>query len=97
MAARPHLVAFIGALCSKRHSLIILLFKSAISLLLKTRITSLFSSATLKVIVGSLILASQLYYSLGQLKIFLIMLSLGSIDSIFFLQSISNACRTISR
>lgn len=83
MAARPHLVTFIGALCSKRHSLIILLFKSAISSLLKTRITSLFSSAILKVVVGSLILASQLHYILGQRKIFLIMLPLGSIDSIF--------------
>ena len=80
-----------------RYSLIILLFKDTIFSLLETRITSLFSSVTLRVVVGFLTLANQSYYVLEQLELFLIILSLESIDSTFFLQSILNIHVTIVR
>ena len=72
------------------HSSIILLFKSTIFLLSEIRIASLFSLTISRVIVSSLILASESYYVLGQLKLFLIMLSLESIYRIFSLQSASS-------
>ena len=72
------------------HSSIILLFKSTIFLLSEIRIASLFSLTTSRVIVSSFILASELYYVLGQLELFLIMLSLESIYSTFSLQSTSS-------
>ena len=72
------------------HSSIILLFKSTIFLLLEIRIASLFSLTTSRVIVSSFILVSESYYALGQLELFLIMLSLESIYSTFSLQSTSS-------
>ena len=72
------------------HSSIILLFKSTIFLLSEIRIASFFSLTISRVIVSSLILASESYYVLGQLKLFLIMLSLESIYRIFSLQSASS-------
>ena len=69
---------------------IIPLFKSVIFWLLETRITNFFSLATLRVVVSSLTLASQLYYILEQLELSLTIFLLRSIDSTFFLQSISS-------
>ena len=76
----------------REHPSIVLLFKSIIFSLLKTRTTSSFSPATSKVVVGFLILASQSHYVPGQLKLFLTMLllKLKSIYSTFSLQSVSN-------
>ena len=49
----------------REYPLIILLFKNTIFLLLEVRIVSLFSLATLRVVVGFLMLVSQSYYILG--------------------------------
>ena len=80
-----------------RYPSIVLLFKSTISSLSEARITSFFSSATSRVVVGSLILASQSHYVPKQLEPFLIMLLLKSIDSSFSLQSIPNVCIATTR
>ena len=77
--------------------LVILLFKNIISSLLEARIASFCSLATLRVVVGSLILASQSHYVSKQLDISLIMLSLENIDSTSFLKSASNIYVTIDR
>jgi len=77
--------------------LIVLLFKSIISLLSEARIESCFSLATLRVVVGFLILASQSHYVLEQLELSLIILPLESIDSASSLKSTSNVCVTIDR
>ena len=76
------------------HLLIVLLFKSTISLLLEARITSFFSPATLRVVIGSLTLTSQSHYVLEWLELFLI---IGSIDSTFSLQSAPNVYMAIAR
>jgi len=60
-------------------------FKSIILLLSKIKIASFFNLAIPSIVVGFLILASQSYYILGQLELFLIMLLLKSINSAFFL------------
>ena len=77
--------------------LIVLMSKGIISSLSETRTTSFFSLATLRVVVGFLILASQLHYISEQLDLSLIMLPLKSIDSASSLKSAFNVCVTISR
>jgi len=71
--------------------------KDIIFLLSKARIASFFSLATLRVVVGFLILASHLHYISEQLDLLLIMLLLESIDSTSSLKSAFNVCVTISR
>lgn len=71
--------------------------KGIISSLSEVRITSFFSLATLRVVVGFLILASQLHYVSKQLDLSLIMLLLESIDSASSLKSGFNVYVTISR
>jgi len=68
-----------------------------ISSLSEARITSFFSLATPRVVVGFLILASQLYYVSEKLDLSLIMLLLEIIDSASSLKSGFNVCITISR
>ena len=77
--------------------LVILLFKNIISSLLEARIASFCSLATLRVVVGSLILASQSHYVSGQLELSLIMLSLESINSASSLKSTFNIYVTINK
>ena len=69
---------------------IIPLFKSVIFWLLEARITKFFSPATLRVVVSSLTLASQLHYILEQLELSLTIFLLRSTESTFFLQSTSS-------
>jgi len=74
------------------HSLIILQYKSAISLLSKTRI-----GTTPSMVVSFLTLASQSHYMPEQLKPSLIILSLESMDSNYSLQSALNVYIAIVR
>ena len=69
------------------HRLIVLPSKVDISSLSETGIDKFYSLATLKVVVGFLILASQSHYVPEQLEPFSTMLPLGSTDSAFSLQS----------
>ena len=80
-----------------RYPPIILLFKSTIFLLLETRITSSFSLAIQRVVVGSFTLTSWSHYMLEQLELFLIMLLLRSIDNTFSLQSTLNVLEQLDK
>jgi len=81
----------------REHPLIILLFKNTIYSLSESKITSLFSSAILRVVIGFLILASHLHDVLEQLKLSLNILLLGSINSVFSLQFFPYSMHSMSR
>ena len=81
----------------REHCLIVLPSKANTSFLSETGINEFYSLATLRVVVGSFILASQSHYVPEQLKLFSTMLLLGSTDSAFSLQSAPSVRVAIAR